>query len=63
MAEHAVFHGHCSLPLGMALWRTWLNGTLLSSDGSRGSPSTRSLMMLRWISLVPERMLPAWRKR
>ena len=54
-----------SLParLGIVLWRTSRNGRSRSGAGSRGSPSTRSLMMLRWISLVPLRIDVACRKR
>src|SRR5204863_4714099 len=33
--------------------RRFLKATSLSLPGSRGSPSVRSPMMLRWISLVP----------
>src|ERR1700677_1086363 len=38
-------------------------GTSLSSLRSRGMPSTRSLITLRAISVVPPPMLPAWRIR
>ena len=34
-----------------------MNGTSRSGAASRGRPSTRSLMMLRWISLLPPAML------
>ena len=34
----------------------WLKGTSFSGSGSLGSPSTRSAMMLRWISEVPPAM-------
>ena len=29
-------------------------------EGSRGRPSTRSPMMVRWISLVPAKIDAAW---
>ena len=35
------------------LWRTSSNGLSRSAAYSRGMPNTRSLMMLRWISLLP----------
>jgi hypothetical protein len=44
-------------------WRTWLKGTSRSAAYSRGIPSTRSLMMLRAISVLPPPSDPAWRIR
>ena len=47
----------------MALLRTSLYGMSRSAAHSRGMPSTRSAMMLRWISLLPPARLVAWRSR
>ena len=49
--------------VGMALLRTSLYGMSRSAAHSRGMPSTRSAMRLRWISLLPPARLVAWRSR
>ena len=47
---------------GSAFRRTSRKGTSRSAADSRGMPSTRSLMMLRWISLLPPARHSAWRE-